>query len=203
MPTALKKFSLFFFPFFFSTSAYTIIFCSSILLLLQRLFLNLSLSRVRWALNCTAGPSPGVGESWGDDRPHDPSVVPAAGLCVTLPLLSRAADNRTALVCVIIQEKLVDIFTLISYLQSKHIAVFTTEHFTRKPGTVWKQILSSLSFAGKPPHPDNWGWTGELLRPWPKLVLAVLWEGCTVGPVVAPWQLVAEEPFKNSRYFAN
>lgn len=72
--------SLFFLP----TSAYIIIFCSSVLLL-QRPFLSLSLSR---ALNCRAAPSPGAGESWGGDQLHDLSVLPAADLCYP-PLLCR------------------------------------------------------------------------------------------------------------------
>lgn len=142
--------------FFFSpTSAYTIIFCSSILLLPQRLFFfkPFSVSNKMSTQLYSCSP-PGVGESWGDDRPHDPSILPVAGLCVTLPLLSRQ-QNCTCLCDN--SRKTCDIFTLSSYLQSKHISAFTTEHFHRE---AWNRLEMdpehSLSFAGKPPHSINW-----------------------------------------------
>lgn len=77
-----------FFLSLFPTCAYTIIFsCFKYFLLLK----NLSVSRVTWALCCSAAPSPGAGESCGDDCPRDHNIVPAAGFC-GLPLLSRAAE---------------------------------------------------------------------------------------------------------------
>lgn len=106
---------------------------------------------------------------WGTD--DVPQGHLTAGLCVALPLLSRAAELH---LFVIIQEKLVDIFTLISYLQSKHISPFTTEHFHQE---AWNCLEAdpehSLSFTGKPSHSVDWNQSGELLKPWPQLVLMV------------------------------
>lgn len=155
---ALKKFlSLFFFFFSYQCLHHNLLlFYSSLASKAFFFFKPFSVSNKMSTQLYSCSP-PGVGESWGDDRPHDPSILPVAGLCVTLPLLSRQ-QNCTCLCDN--SRKTCDIFTLSSYLQSKHISAFTTEHFHRE---AWNRLEMdpehSLSFAGKPPHSINWDWT--------------------------------------------
>lgn len=84
------------------------------------------------------------------------TAVSSLSRSVCCPLLPWQR-SRTALLCVVIQEKGVDIFTLSSYLQSKHISVFTAEHLHQEP---WKRLERepehSPSFTGKPPRAVYW-----------------------------------------------
>lgn len=101
-------------------------------------FLNLSPSQVSLAVNCTPVPSPAVGVMMG---PLTPGSLHSRFVCCP-PLAQQR--SRTALVCDNSRKTCGYFYTDFLLAVQTHRSFYLVTTLTRKPGTVWKQIQSTV-----------------------------------------------------------